>query len=92
MEEVYTGIPYSGNIYSDEPKELDLVEREFQYANYMNEYCQRVFGDCTYESRDYSMDRQSEVLQRATRGKGIDLVLMGDAFTDIDIETGFTRR
>lgn len=91
LEEVYTGIPCSGNIYSDEPKELDLVEREFQYANYMNEYCQRVFGDCTYESRDYSMDRQSEVLQRATRGKGIDLVLMGDAFTDIDIETGFYK-
>lgn len=67
------------------------MEREFQYANYMNEYCQRVFGDCTYESRDYSMDRQSEVLQRATRGKGIDLVLMGDAFTDIDIETGFYK-
>ncbi len=91
MEEVYTGIPYSGNIYSDEPKELDLVEREFQYANYMNGCCRMVFGDCTYESRDYSMDRQSEVLQRATRGKGIDLVLMGDAFTDIDIKTGYYK-
>ncbi len=91
LEEVYTGLLWDGSASADEPEELDLVEREFQYANYMNGCCRMVFGDCTYESRDYSMDRQSEVLQRATRGKGIDLVLMGDAFTDIDIETGFYK-
>ena len=91
LEEVYTGLLWDGSASADEPEELDLVEREFQYANYMNGCCRMVFGACTYESRDYSMDRQSEVLQRATRGKGIDLVLMGDAFTDIDIETGFYK-
>ena len=67
------------------------MEREFQYANYMNACCRRLLGACTYESRDYSMDRQSEVLQRATRGKGIDLVLMGEAYTDIDIKTGYYK-
>lgn len=38
------------------------------------------------------MDKKFETLQTATKGKGIDLVLMGDAFTDIDIETGFYKQ
>jgi len=91
LEEVYTGLLWDGSASADEPEELDLVEREFQYANYMNACCRRLLGACTYESRDYSMDRQSEVLQRATRGKGIDLVLMGEAYTDIDIKTGYYK-
>lgn len=91
LEEIYKGIPCVGNIYLDEPKEFDLVERQFQYANYMNRLCWETFGNCAYESRDYSMNKRSEVLQRATRGKGIDLILMGDAFTDVDIETGFYK-
>lgn len=73
----------------DEPYTFDLVNREFQYANYMNEYCYKVFGNCTYESRDYSMDKRTEQLQAATKGNGINIVLIGDVFTDVDIETGF---
>lgn len=75
----------------DEPYTFDLVNREFQYANYMNEYCYKVFGNCTYESRDYSMDKRTEQLQTATKGNGINIVLIGDVFTDVDIETGFYR-
>lgn len=75
----------------DEPNTFDLVNREFQYANYMNEYCYDTFGDCTYESRDYSMDKQTELLQAATKGNGVNIVLIGDVFTDVDIETGFYR-
>lgn len=79
------------NRIDDEPYTFDFVEREFQYANYMNRRCYNVFGDCTYESRDYSMNKRTEQLQQATRGKGIDIVLIGDAFTDVDIQTGFYR-
>jgi len=38
-------------------------------------------GD-NYESTDYSMDGTVTVLQTATEGAGIDIVLMGDAFSD----------
>lgn len=77
--------------YPGEPPTFDLAELEFQYANYMNDFCYKVFGDCAYESKDYSMDKQVEILQRATKGKGVDIVLIGDVFTDIDIETGFYK-
>ncbi|WP_348716763.1 M64 family metallopeptidase [uncultured Alistipes sp.] len=87
VDDVFTGA-YGNGV---ESITFDLTEREFQYANYMNEHCGKAFGDCTYESRDYSMDKKSEMLQRATKGKGIDIVLIGDVFTDIDIETGFYR-
>ena len=38
-----------------------------------------------YESKDYSADGAVTVLQEATVGKGIPLVLMGDGFADKDI-------
>ena len=42
-------------------------------------------GEETYESEDYSADGQTEMLQEATEGEGIPIVLMGDGFTDADI-------
>ena len=41
-----------------------------------------------YTSTDYSKDGEVTVLQKATVGKGIDLVLLGDAFVDKDMEEG----
>ncbi len=41
-----------------------------------------------YESTDYSKDGNVTVLQRATEGKGIDIVLMGDAYSDHLIADG----
>lgn len=35
-----------------------------------------------YESTDYSKDGSYEVLQKASEGNGINIVLMGDAYTD----------
>lgn len=75
----------------DDPITFDFVNHEFQYASHMNYFCYKTFGECTYESKDYSMNKQTEQLQQATKGKGIDLVLIGDFFTDIDIETGHYR-
>lgn len=41
-----------------------------------------------YTSSDYSRDGEVLTLQKATVGKGIDLVFMGEAFTDRDMEPG----
>lgn len=42
----------------------------------------------SYESSDYSADGTVKVLQEATCGNGIQVVLMGDGFTDRDIADG----
>lgn len=45
-----------------------------------------------YESTDYSQDGITTVLQTATIGNGIDIVLMGDAYSDRQIEDETYRR
>ena len=45
-----------------------------------------------YKSKDYSRDGKVVVLQKATIGKGIDLVVMGDAFADKDLADGSYER
>lgn len=45
-----------------------------------------------YESKDYSADGTSVTLQSATVGNGIDIVLMGDAYSDRLIADGTYRR
>ena len=41
-----------------------------------------------YTTTDYSKDGEVIILQRATQGEGIDVVLLGDAFSDRLIEDG----
>lgn len=41
-----------------------------------------------YKSTDYSKDRTYSCIQTATKGKGIDLVIMGDAYSDRLINDG----
>lgn len=45
-----------------------------------------------YESSDYSLDGRVTLLQSATCGLGIDLVVVGDAFTDRLVADGTSRR
>ena len=45
-------------------------------------------GDSEYSSTDYSQDGKVITIQTATTGKGINLVFMGDAYTDKDIASG----
>ena len=44
--------------------------------------------DPDYESSDFSEDGKAALLQRATEGRGIDIVLMGDAFSDRLVANG----
>ncbi len=41
-----------------------------------------------YSSTDYSMDGKVLTLQKASVGKGIDIIFMGDAYTDRDMSSG----
>ena len=41
-----------------------------------------------YTSTDYSMDGEVYLIQQATEGKGVDIILMGDGFTDKHMNLG----
>lgn len=45
-------------------------------------------GTDTNTSTDYSADKTVRILQRATQGSGLPIVLMGDGFLDTDIVNG----
>lgn len=45
-----------------------------------------------YYSNDYSMDKKVKLLQTATVGKGVDIVIMGDAYSDRLITDGTYER
>lgn len=46
-----------------------------------------------YYSKDYSLDGSVTQLQTSTQGTGIDIVIMGDGFTDLDMASGeYNRR
>lgn len=47
-----------------------------------------IFSTEYYISTDYSRDGEVRTLQTATQGQGIDLVLIGDAYVDRDMEDG----
>lgn len=55
--------------------EAEPIYRALQFPDY-------------YQSTDYSRDGEVKVLQQSTEGNGIDVVLMGDGFSDRLIEDG----
>lgn len=73
-----------------EPRTMDMLS--FRQSDWLGGLFSQALGKSKYQSTDFSKDKQYETLQKATRGKGIDIVLVGEAFTDIDIETGFYRQ
>ena len=92
LEDIFTGQYNPMLNLPGESYVFDLIERPFQHTDFLNGFFMNTFGLSTYRSTDFSMDKQYEALQTATRGQGIDIVLVGDAFTDIDIETGYYRQ
>ena len=79
--------PTTFNLEKSSP--MDMLS--LAHTDYLNLFFWNIFGESTYESTDYRMDKQYETLQRASKGRGIDIILLGDAFTDIDIATGHYR-
>ena len=41
-----------------------------------------------YESKDYSEDGKVVLLQKATEGNGVNIVISGDGFADVDFASG----
>ena len=71
---------------------LELYKRHggwAQYKKYMVGYhYDDLPGGNIYISSDFSLDGVVETLQTATTGNGIDIVLMGDAYSDREIADG----
>ena len=85
-----------GNIlFSSFYKYSDPVRQRFgkTASNELIPFLESVFGpadtdESDYASKDYSEDKKVMTLQKATAGKGIDIVFMGDAYTDKDMASG----
>ena len=61
------------------------------YRNNLFAYLEDKLGPIEYDfytSTDYSKDGEVSTLQTATTGQGVDLVFVGEGFTDKDIEEG----
>lgn len=63
------------------------------YRGYMKgyEYSDLPEND-VYVSTDFSKDGEVVTIQTATKGNGIDIILMGDAYTDRQMSDGFYKR
>jgi len=69
-----------GNIVYDFTQDRDRV-RDFLSARLGN-------NGILYESSDYSQDGKVTVLQSATKGNGVNLILMGDGYSDKEFTSG----
>lgn len=89
--EVYL-VDQNGNIvfnsFMDEKGKLPLT---YDRKEHLFPYLEKIFGPVNYDfytSTDYSKDGEVMTLQKATQGQGIDLVFVGEGFTDKDLEDG----
>ena len=94
----YTGKSYDINVKANTSEESRTavfmlgIERnqEWIVLDTAFVYQEGIYTD--YESTDYSADGRVDTLQKATMGKGIPFVLMGDGFADKDINNGTYAR
>lgn len=88
---IQSNVPSGLKIYVPEVS-LDLYKNEPNWLAYKNNLVGYHFDDidppAPYKSSDYSEDGLVMVLQTAREGQGIDLVLVGDAFSDRQIASG----
>lgn len=76
-------------VNSGEAVDLMLADLDSIYRMYLGEPEEHpIYSSNLYTSTDYSKDGEVVTLQKATVGQGIDLVFMGDAFVDRDMEEG----
>lgn len=73
------------SIYVPEPA-LSAYEKDSYWGQYKG--CFKTFECDYYVSSDYSTDGTSATLQLSATGAGIDLILMGDAFSDRQVADG----
>ena len=76
----------NGNVVFDEYRDFFFTDYS-EVADCISKYLNGE-SDAFYRSSDYSMDGKVRQIQQATVGKGIDLVIMGDGFSDRQINEG----
>lgn len=90
-------IDKSGNVidWRDLSAGYESIPQHSNNVKGVFDYVAQLFGDHYfnpdydgYTSTDYSKDGEVLTLQKAEIGRGIDLVFMGDAFVDKDMEPG----
>ncbi len=88
-------IDNKGNIiFSSISNVSDPSRGRFGYvaSNDLIPFLENIFGpleeEDVYSSTDYSKDGKVVTLQKATVGKGINIVFLGDAYTDKDLKNG----
>ena len=103
-QSVRTRAEYEGYIYplhitandSQNPREgAFFLTMKDKYGNVLGLDTLFVYqegSDNGYHSFDYSQDGKVELLNEATKGKGIPVVLMGDGFVDEEIENSLYTR
>ena len=92
MENPEGGIPYTGFptvIAFDETGKM-IFHSSFTSRDELPDFIKGILGegDAPYESTDFSADGKAYTLQTASDGNGINVVLMGDAFSDRQIADG----
>lgn len=92
MEKPEGGIPYTGFptvIAFDETGKM-IFHSSFTSRDELPDFIKGILGegDAPYESTDFSADGKAYTLQTASDGNGINVVLMGDAFSDRQIADG----
>ena len=104
LESVYLPVrvpPSIRLIYSSVPEKLKIYVPDVALESYMKDpnwvlykehlvahHFDNIDPPSPYKSTDYTKDGLVTVLQRASEGQGIDLVLLGDAFSDRQIASG----
>ena len=81
----------SGNRLSGEvPQEVSSMWQKWNPFNSIlpQQEGYKLTYESLYTSTDYSKDGEVQLLQRHTEGKGIPVILMGDAFVDKHMEEG----
>lgn len=66
----------------------DYLTSRAKLIQFLNENLGGNMANDTYFSSDYSQDGVVNILQTALKGEGIDIVLMGDAYSDRQIADG----
>ena len=89
-------------VFKDTPASMKLLIGEDAISQYSNDSFWKNYRNCFvpysypdrgepdfYVSKDYSKDGEVTLLRKASEGAGINVVIMGDAFTDANISSGY---
>ena len=89
------GRPYNKDLFSGKLYVPDEAAEDYAKALGWKDYLTRLFTKSgkpltsyVYKSTDYSKDGEVVLLQKATVGRGVNFLFLGDGFIDKDLEPG----